>query len=117
MNFENLQSENQQLIDSVNQYQAELERIRANHDSNLDQFDTKFDDLHRLMEQLRGENHALKEQIKVFKEQNHDSEKEKNYWREKARVAERKGDEINQKIVELENELRAIIFDRHHQTI
>jgi len=29
-------------------------------------------------------------------------------------MAERKGDEINQKIVELENELRAIIFDRHH---
>jgi len=28
-------------------------------------------------------------------------------------MAERKGDEINQKIVELENELRTILFDRH----
>ena len=31
-------------------------------------------------------------------------------------MAERKGDEINQKIVELENELRTILYDRHHKT-
>jgi len=32
-------------------------------------------------------------------------------------MAERKGDEINQKIVELESELRAIIFDKHAETL
>ena len=114
MNFENIQTENQQMADSLNQYQAELERMKADHASNLDQFDAKFDDLHRVMEQQRGENHAMKNQLSMLKDQNHDSEKEKNYWRDKCRMAERKGDEINQKIVELENELRTILYDRQH---
>jgi hypothetical protein len=51
-----------------------------------------------------------------MKEQIHEADNEKNYWRDKCRMAERKGDEINQKIVELESELRAIIFDKHAET-
>jgi hypothetical protein len=40
------------------------------------------------------------------------SDQEKNYWRDKCRVTERKGEEINQKIGDLENELRTIILER-----
>lgn len=60
---------------------------------------------------------SLKEKLKTLKDQIHESDNEKNYWRDKCRMAERKGDEINQKIVELESELRAIIFDKNAETI
>lgn len=44
-----------------------------------------------------------------------EAEKEKNYWREKCRIAEKKGDEINHKITQLEGELRTIIFEKQPQ--
>jgi hypothetical protein len=43
-----------------------------------------------------------------------EADQEKSYWRDKCRIAERKGDEINQKIGDLENELRTIIFEKTH---
>ena len=43
------------------------------------------------------------------------ADQEKNYWREKCRIAERKGEEINQKIGDLENELRTIIMEKTYQ--
>jgi predicted nuclease with TOPRIM domain len=78
----------------------------------LDQFDTKFDDLHRQLEFMTRQNNDLKTREQSFRDKLAESEKEKNYWREKCRLAERKGDEINQKISQLENELRTIIFDK-----
>ena len=57
----------------------------------------------------------LKGQIQAMKDKTQDHEKEKSYWRDKCRNAERKGEEINLKIVELETELRNIIFDKNHQ--
>ena len=50
-----------------------------------------------------------------MKNRSHDLEKEKNYWREKCRTAEKKGEEINLKIVELETELRNIIYEKNVQ--
>ena len=50
-----------------------------------------------------------------MKEKSQEKDKEKTYWREKCRAAEKKGEEINLKIVDLENELRNIIFDKHQQ--
>ena len=47
------------------------------------------------------------------REEIRESEKQKSYWKEKCRVAEKKGDQINKKILELENELRTIIFERN----
>ena len=43
-----------------------------------------------------------------------EQDKEKLYWREKCRIAEAKGDEINQKIIQLETELRTILFERQN---
>ena len=48
-----------------------------------------------------------------MKDRGQDLEKEKIYWRDKCRNAERKGEEMNLKIVELETELRNIIYDKH----
>ena len=39
-------------------------------------------------------------------------EKESKYWKDKCETAEAKSDQINYKIVELENELRAILFEK-----
>ena len=64
------------------------------------------------LEQATTESLVLKDKLKTLKEQIHDLDNEKNYWRDKCRMAERKGDEINQKIIELESELRTIICDK-----
>jgi chromosome segregation ATPase len=78
----------------------------------LDQFDSKFDELHRQLEFLTRENNNLKTREQQFRDKMNESEKEKNYWREKCRVAEKRGDEINAKITQLESELKTIIFEK-----
>lgn len=89
--------------------------MKTNHDSNLDQFDSKFDDLQHKVELLTHDNSNLKNKIQMQRDKMVQSDQEKNYWRDKCRVAERKGDEINQKIGDLENELRTIILERTYQ--
>lgn len=89
--------------------------MRQQQDHDFDQFDGKFDELNRQVERFTQENTALKDKVHQHREEVRESEKQKSYWREKCRVAEKKGDQINQKIVELENELRTIIFERNQK--
>ena len=119
---EQLMEENKQLKDEAKQLnrqiddcQIEIQALKVNHNQNLDQFDSKFDELHRQLEFLTRENNNLKTREQALKDKMAESEKEKNYWREKCRIAEKKGDEINHKITQLESELRTIIFEKQPQ--
>ena len=115
LNFDSLKSENKQLMAVLEQNQQEIQVLKSNHDSNLDQFDSKFDELQQKVQILTHDNSHLKNKIQQQRDKANESEQEKNYWREKCRMAERKGDEINQKIGDLENELRTLIFERTNQ--
>ena len=89
--------------------------MRHQQDNDFDQFEGKFDELNQQVERFTLENAELKQKIQQQRDEIRESEKQKSYWKEKCRVAERKGDQINQKIVELENELRTIIFERNQK--
>lgn len=115
LNYESLQTENNQLIQSLEQYQQEILVLKSNHDQNLDDFDNKFDDLQQKVLLLTQDNSDLKNKIQMQRDKLLQADQEKNYWREKCRIAERKGEEINQKIGDLENELRTIIMEKTYQ--
>lgn len=90
-----LKDENKSLCKQLDELQLEMQALKINHNSNLDQFDIKFDELHCQLEYLTRENNNLKMRDQQHRDTLSESEKEKNYWREKCRIAERKGDEIN----------------------
>ena len=109
---EKAKSENLGLREALQRNHAEMERLRAGHDQNIEQFDIKFEQLHAQMHQISQENHQLKEAQNSSTSKVYELEKERSYWKDKCRMAERKGEQINGKIVELENELRTLIFDK-----
>ena len=113
--IENLRAKNKQLMEVLEQNQQEIQILKSNHDSNLDQFDSKFDEVQKKVQILTHDNQHLKNKIQQQRDKATEAEQEKNYWRDKCRIAERKGDEINKKIGDLENELRTLIFERTHQ--
>lgn len=112
MKNDKLKSEYETANNKIHQLQNELAHHKQTHNQNLDTFDSKFDQIHAQLEQANLDGLAFKQKLKMTKDTQHDLEKEKNYWRDKCRNAERKGEEINQKIAELEAELRSIIFDK-----
>ena len=54
----------------------------------------------------------MKNQAQQHREKTNELEKEKQYWKEKCRMAEAKSEDINKKIHGLESELRNIICER-----
>lgn len=73
----------------------EMDKMRQQQELDFDQFDGKFDELNRQVERFTQENTALKDKVQQHREEVRESEKQKSYWREKCRVAEKKGDQIN----------------------
>ena len=89
--------------------ESELDYFRRTHEDLLDRFDSKIEAITNELTKLKNENIQLKEREKIFKKNLCELEEERDEFREKFRISERKSDECNTRLLEMEREVRTML--------
>lgn len=91
----NLQEELDMMRQVVQTKEQEVKELAIHHETNLEQFDSKFDTLHQQLQSALQDNSKMKTQHQQYRDKTNELEKEKQYWKDKCRQAERKSEDIN----------------------
>ena len=95
--------------------EKELDFFRKAHEDHLDKFDQKFETITTELSKLKNENIQLKEKEKNLRKANREIEEERDEWREKSRINERRCQDLNERMNEMEKEVVGLMQEREKE--
>jgi seryl-tRNA synthetase len=93
----NLNKEKSEYEQHIMAIEGELEYFRKSHEDHLDKFDSKFEAISLELSKLKNENIQLKEKEKLNKRTLKDLEEERDEYRSRCKVAEKKSEDTAQR--------------------